>query len=203
MARSVARVLGMNPDDDNNARIADQMIAHAVEKKFGGDTHELQTNLVAALEAEDDQAVKDLLTVEEWTTETFNGVDIAEGYNFRYHVTNEVAKNRMMDWLEEQGYDYLIDLDGRFAVRCPDRKSEYRVSRQFEHTMNKWDRGPVRKAVDPDPIRKGLATLKKDNALVDGLDEIAATQPTYTPGTGKDAEPGQGNPMFPSKKKKR
>jgi len=203
IARSVAYVMGLNPDDQNDVKKADQMMAHAAEKKFAGDIHELQTNLVAALEVKDDEAIRGLLQVQEWTDETFNGVDIAEGYNFRCQMANEVAKNQLMDWLEESGVDYLIDNDGRFAIRCPDRRSHYHVSRKAEHFSNKWDRGPVQKTVDPAARVKGLTDIARDNGLYDNVTEIVGSHPVYSPGFGKGIETGIGPSMFPADKKKK
>lgn len=203
IARSVAYVMGLNPDDPNDVKKADQMMAHAAEKKFAGDIHELQTNLVAALEVKDDEAIKGLLQVQEWTDETFNGVDIAEGYNFRCQMANEVAKNQLMDWLEEAGVDYLIDNGGRFAIRCPDRRSHYHVSRKAEHFSNKWDRGPVQKTVDPAARVKGLTDIARDNGLYDNVTEIVGSHPVYSPGFGKGIETGIGPSMFPADKKKK
>ena len=203
IARSVAYVMGLNPDDPNEVKKADQMMAYAAEKKFAGDIHELQTNLVAALEVKDDEAVKGLLQVQDNPNEAFNGVDIAEGYNFRCHLANEVAKNQLMDWLEETGVEYLIDNDGRFAIKCPDRNSHYHVSRRVEHFSNKWDRGPVQKTVDPAARVKGLTDIARDNGLYDNVTEIAGSQPVYSPGTGKGIETGIGPSMFPADKKRK
>ena len=154
ITRSVAQVMGMNPDDSVVVEKAGAMIADAAEKKFNGDMHEMQANLIAALEAQDIEAIKNLLDTKEFNENTFNGVDIAEGFNFHCHVQNQVARSNVMDWLEEGGLDYLVDNDGRFAVKCPTRKVEYKVGRAFEHMMNKWDCGPINKAVDPDPVRR-------------------------------------------------
>lgn len=203
IARSVAYVMGLNPDDSNDVKKADQMMAYAAEKKFAGDIHELQTNLVAALEAKDDEAVKGLLQVQEWTDETFNGVDIAEGYNFRCQMANEVAKNQLMDWLEEAGVDYLIDNNGSFAIRCPDRRSHYHISRKADHFSNKWDRGPVQKTVDPAVRVKGLIDIAPDNGLYDNVTEIVGSHPVYSPGFGKGIELGIGPSLFPADKKRR
>jgi len=203
IARAVAYVMGLNPEDPNEVKKADQMMAYAAEKKFAGDIHELQTNLVAALEAKDDEAVKGLLQVQDNPNEAFNGVDIAEGYNFRCQLANEVAKNQLMDWLEETGVDYLIDNDGRFAIKCPDRNSHYHISRRVEHFSNKWDRGPVQKTVDPTARVKGLTDISRDNGLYDNVTEIAGSQPVYSPGTGKGIETGIGPSMFPADKKRK
>lgn len=203
IARSVAHVMGLNPDDPNDVKKADQMMVHASEKKFAGDIHELQTNLVAALEVKDDEAVKGLLQVQEWTEEAFNGVDIAEGYNFRCQMANEMAKNQFMDWLEESGVDYLIDNDGRFAIKCSDRKSHYHISRKVEHFSNKWDRGPVQKTVDPTARVKGLTDIPRSNGLYDNITEIVGSHPVYSPGFGKGIETGIGPSMFPADKKKK
>jgi len=205
IAKSIAHVMGLNPDDPNEVKRADQMIADAAEKKFAGDVNELQINLVAALEVKDDEAVKDLLQIQEqeWTEEAFNGVDIAEGYNFRCQMANEMAKNQFMDWLEESGVDYLIDGDGRFAIKCPDRRSHYHISRKVDHFSNKWDRGPVQKTVDPAARVKGLTDIARDNGLYDNVTEIAGSHPVYSPGTGKGIETGIGPSMFPADKKKK
>ena len=203
IARSVAHVMGLNTDDPNDVKKADQMMAYAAENKFAGDIHELQTNLVAALEVKDDEAVKGLLQVQEWTDETFNGVDIAEGYNFRCQMANEVAKNQLMDWLEEAGIDYLIDNNGSFAIRCSDRRSHYHISRKADHFSNKWDRGPVRKTVDPSVRVKGLTDIAPDNGLYDNVTEIVGSHPVYSPGFGKGIETGIGPSMFPADKRKK
>lgn len=203
IVRAVAYVMGLNPEDPNEVKKADQMMAYAAEKKFAGDIHELQTNLVAALEAKDDEAVKGLLRVQDNPNEAFNGVDIAEGYNFRCQMANEMSKNQLMDWLEETGVDYLIDNDGRFAIKCPDRNSHYHVSRRVEHFSNKWDRGPVQKTVDPTARVKGLTNIERSNGLYDNVTEIAGTHPVYAPGFGKGIELGIGPSMFPADKKKK
>lgn len=157
---------------------------------------------IEAYQQKHQKVVEEEPVEETWTNETFNGVDIAEGFNYRCQVTNEVARGSIMDWLEENGHDYLIDNEGRFAVKCPDRKTEYSIARQFEHILNRWDRGPVGKAIDPDLVKQGLPQTSPGKALVDNVSEIAGYQPTYTPGTGKSVEPMQTYPMFPSKKKK-
>lgn len=201
IVKSVAHALGMNPENRQDLEKVDEMMVVAAENKFGSMV-ELETNLIAALEDHDDEAVKNLLNVKEFTEETFNGVDIAEGFNFRCHVKNEVARGNIMDWLEEGGLNYLIDNEGHFAVKCPNRKVEYKVTRAFEHMTNKWDRGPIGKAVDPDLTKQSLADIKHFG-LNDGVNEIAASQPTVSPGTGKGVETGLGPSMFPADKKKK
>jgi len=201
IVKSVAHALGMDPENQLDLKKVDDMMVYAAERKFGSMV-ELETNLIAAVEAHDDKAVKDLLDVQEFNTETFNGIDIAEGFNFRCQVENEVARSSVMDWLEEGGLDYLIDNEGRFAVKCPTRKVEYKVTRAFEHMTNKWDRGPVRKAVDPDTVKKGLTDIKRFG-LSNDIDEIAASQPSVSPGTGKGVETGLGPSIFPADKKEK
>jgi hypothetical protein len=114
----------------------------------------------------------------------FNGIDIAEGFNYKNFVKNESARNNVMDWLEESGIEYLIDNNGNFAVKCPDRKTQYHVSRKFEHVMNKWDNGPSRKSVDPDSIRKGLSDMRTGNVLSDMAEDARDGSMPISTGAG-------------------
>ena len=129
----------------------------------------------------------------------FGGADIAEGFNYRREVTNEVARNNIMDWLEERSIPYLIDSRGNFAVKCPDRKTQYVVNRQFEHFLNKWDRGPVGKDVDPTTPRKGLSQiidishLLNDTLNEKDINEAAQDASMPLPDLSGTA------PMFPAK----
>lgn len=123
-------------------------------------SHELERKLLAALSVEpgDDAAaeaaveqVRQILAprdVDVWEN-AFNGADTAGGYNLRFHVPTESVKNKFMDWLEEQGEQYLINTEGHFAIRCENKDRTYRISRQLEHFKNRWDRPSPGKNVDP------------------------------------------------------
>lgn len=132
---------------------------------------EFKNNLSLILKENNKQELCDLLNVADedlWEKDIFNGVDIAEGYNFKCSMTNEVAKNNFMDWLEESGYEYLIDNDGRFAVQCSDRKSQYTVQRTAEHLSSKWSRPDHGSIVDPLEKKSALKNISRpamsDNA---------------------------------------
>lgn len=123
-------------------------------------SHELERELLAALsvDSSDDAAaeaaverVRQILAprdVDVWEN-AFNGADTAGGYNLRFHVPTEAVKNKFMDWLEEQGEQYLINTHGDFAIRCENKDRTYRISRQLEHFKNRWDRPSAGKNVDP------------------------------------------------------
>ena len=203
IVRAVADALGMDPNDKDVLKKVDELMVEVAKTKFNNDIHELQTNLVAALDAHDAEAVQQIMAQpEEFDETTFNGYDIAEGYNFHCKIENQLAKDNYMDWLEENNLDYLIDNDGRFAVKCPTRKVEYKASKAADHMMSKWDRGSIGKNVDPTVHKPGLTDIKR-YGLNDNLDEIAASNPVYTPGTGKGVETGIGPSMFPADKKKK
>ena len=203
--KATVHALGMDTENPEHMDKVNDMMVAAASKKFRN-MIELETQLIDALKKHDNQAVKQLLDIQEFDEHTFDGVDIAENYDFHCSVINPIARDNIMDWLEENKLDYLIDNEGRFAVKCPTRRIEYKVGRAFEHMMNKWDPGPTKKPVDPDPKRMGLGDIKRPS-LIDGvqeeINEIAAHQPTYSPGTGKGVETGLGPSMFPADKKEK
>lgn len=111
----------------------------------------------------------------------FDGIAIAEDFNYRCSILHEVGKNNFMDWLEENSIKYLIDNDGNFAIKCPDRKTHYRVGRHFEHVTNKWDRGSAGKNVDPIIKRNPLSVGDIKKPLNNAITEQGVSVPLRDP----------------------
>jgi len=131
--------------------------------------------------------------------EPFSGIDVAEGYNFRREISNETARDNILDWLEESGIDFLIDNDGNFAVKCPDRKTHYSVNRQFEHILNKFNNGTIGKNVDPTERRKGLSAITNPkNALRDSINETELSDTNFYADTESSAFEILGDLINPS-----
>jgi len=177
-----------------------EIYANASQGLDSTQVHELELELIHALEAHDAEAVKNILSYrpQDQMAEVFKDISVAEDYNFHKTLENEVARNNIMDWLEENGVKYLIDNDGNFAVQCSDRKTHYRVHRQFEHILNKWDNGPIGKNVDPTTPRKALADIAQIRPLTDGLNEddlVEAAQDGSMPLPDAAGTPA----MFPAK----
>jgi len=124
------------------------------------------------------QMVDPILSVERnlQMEDLFNGISIAEDYNYRRSMTSEMARGSAMDWLEENGIDYLIDNSGNFAVKCNDRKTHYRVNRQFEHILGKWDAPKAGTNVDPAIRQKALTVDMKGNVLRDAINETGLNE---------------------------
>lgn len=82
--------------------------------------HDLEARLIDALDANDAESVATTLSYNPSSqiAEVFKDISIAEDYNFHRTLTNEVARNNIMDWLEDNSVKYLIDNDGNFAVQC-------------------------------------------------------------------------------------
>ena len=52
----------------------------------------------------------------------FGGIDIAEGYNFRRVVANDVARNNILDLLKDNGVKYLIDYNINFRYNSENER---------------------------------------------------------------------------------
>ena len=174
MAKALTDALGMNAEDPNDVQYTLDMYNKASEQLISSsERHQLEMDVAAALEAGDAEAIRNLLQIRDvdtWEGQTFDGVDIAEGFNYTCEMTSEAGRNGLMDWLEENSVEYLIDNDGNFAIKCPSRKQHYHVNRYVEHLSNKWDRPSFGKSVDPDTVRKGLGNISRP-ALSDHVNE--------------------------------
>lgn len=84
----------------------------------------------------------------------FNYIDLAEDYNYRRYVKDSKLRGQVMDWLEDQGYDYLIDTKGNFAIKCPKRNDVYYVNRNVDHIVYQWNKPEGGKAIDADDNHK-------------------------------------------------
>lgn len=151
-------MLGMDPENASDMKYTKKLFAEAANSMTPTEQHNLETEITLALSEQDADAIRFLLGLNEvtWENDSMNYVDVSEGYNFRCLVNNNSARETFMDWLEEGGYDYLIDNDGRFAIKCPTREIQYHVNRQLESFSNKWDRPSQGQNVDPDVRRKTL-----------------------------------------------
>lgn len=161
--KATVAALGMDPnktpDIEYMKKVFDQVSANLTSTE----QHELEMTLVSSLEAHDAEVVRDLLGLNKitWENDSMDHVDIAKGYNYRCLLQNETARNNMMDWLEESGFDYLIDNDGRFAINCLSRESQYSANVKFEQFKNKWDRPSSGTNVDPEIRKTGLGNIKR------------------------------------------
>lgn len=164
--KATADALGMDPNSPADIEHVKAIMDRKAVGLSSTERYELEGQLVKALDAKDADAVRELFQVNEitWENDSMDHVDIAKGYNYRCLLQNEIARNNLMDWLEECGFDYLIDNDGRFAINCVSRESQYSVNRKVEHFTNKWDRPSPGINVDPesrnsrlkDPVRPAL-----------------------------------------------
>lgn len=188
---------------DRGHNVGVNEVKMAFEKQVEGlsakDVHAFDQALIDALDEHDAERVEEIIGINaaKQMEDLFNGISVAEDFNYRRSVASEVARNNAMDWLEENNIEYLIDNTGNFAVKCADRKTHYRVNRQFEHIMNKWDKGTVGKNVDPVAHRKALSYDMKGNLLSDALHEeklSEAAQDGSMPLPDMSGTP----PMFPT-----
>lgn len=53
-----------------------------------------------------------------------------EGFNYFTNVSEDKSHN-LVDWLEENGVDYLTDGRGKFHIKCEDRARAYHVGREI------------------------------------------------------------------------
>lgn len=162
--KSVTYALGMDPNNSDDVANTRRIIDDAMVGMTDSAQAEMQQALIAALDDEDDDQIRQLLRVDEvdmWESSLFSGVDLAEGFSFRCLMPNEVARGYFIDYLDECGINYLVDSRGFFAVDCPDRDSEYHVSRIFDHLTKKWDRPAPGTPVDPDQRKTGLSDIHR------------------------------------------
>ena len=205
IVKAITDALGMNVEDPNDIQHTLDLYNEVTERLSSTtEQHQLEMDIVAALEAKDREAVKDLLQISDvdtWEGQTFDGVDIVEGFNYRCEMRSEASRNGLMDWLEENSLEYLIDNDGNFAIKCPSRKQHYHVNRYVESLLNKWDRPSFGKSVDPDIIRKGLGNISRP-ALSDGMYEGNVVQGPWKKKDPRDHTYEPVDPMTPELTKK-
>ncbi len=151
-------ILGMDPKNSSDMKYAKKLFAEAANSMTPTEQHNLETQITEALSEQDADVIRSLLGLNEvtWESDSMDYVDVSEGYNFRCLVQNNSTRETFMDWLEESGHDYLIDNDGRFAIKCPTREIQYHINRQLESFSNKWDRPSQGQNVDPDERRETL-----------------------------------------------
>lgn len=173
IAKAVADALGMNSDDPSDVQYTLELFTSAMEGLPSVEQNRKELEIVAALNARNVDKVRELMQVRDvdtWEEQSFDGVDIIEGFNFKCEMKSESSRNGLMDWLEENNVEYLIDNDGNFAIKCPSRKQHYHVNRYVENLSNKWDRPSFGKNVDPTQTKKNLGNISRP-ALSDGINE--------------------------------
>jgi len=170
--KATAEALGLNPNSPADIEKIKEIMKKRTKNLISREKYELEQALINALDNSDKDEVERLLNLNEtiWENDSMNYVDLLYEYTCRFVITNEVIKNNFMDWLEAKKIEYLIDNDGRFAIKCPTRKMQYLVNRKLEHLINKWDRPSRGKNIDFSKGKPPLGQISQ-KALNDSLND--------------------------------
>lgn len=105
-----------------------------------------------------------------WEDDTFNGLDLSEDYNYRCSLGEINCREKYMDWLEENQYNYLINTDGKFAIKCPTRESMYKARRMSDECRNKyWLKPDYGMNIDPVKRHPSLSMVSNKPTLRDHI----------------------------------
>lgn len=170
---SIVEALGMNSSRKADIEYVEKALAEIASNLTPTEQQTLEETLTASLEESNIDLIREMLGLKEitWENDSMDYVDVAKGYNFRCIMDSEITQNSFMDWLEEGGHDYLVDNDGRFAIKSANREQQYRISRQVDKLAGRWDRPDAGINVEPiiqksaltDPSRPSLGEDEKDS----------------------------------------
>lgn len=192
---SIVEALGMDPNREADIQYMEKVLAEVADNLTSTEQQKLEETLIASLEESNIDMVREMLGLKEitWENDSMDYVDVAHGYNFRCIMDSETTQNSFMDWLEEGGYDYLIDNEGRFAIKSPNREQQYRIGRQVDKFAGRWDRPIAGTNVDPtvqkaalrEPPRPSLDEDEKDST---SFKDVSHSPSPFTDETRDDDE---------------
>jgi hypothetical protein len=81
----------------------------------------------------------DLFAVENFINEWLapvTGIKLGEGFDYAVELSEE-GRDRVLDWLDENKFDYLAQTPTMFHIKCEDRAAAYRVSKALSSIMGR------------------------------------------------------------------